>query len=137
MLLRASSEAIGEEADLKAAVGLGEGDVDNAALLAGFAEAATRGSNELPDRREALLAAVGPEAFVQAAATVGIFNGLVRVADCTGIPLDDGTRNASVDFRSELGLDDFAGARSTDPGSGGAAVEGSVEGLFGIGSART
>jgi len=137
MLLRASSEAIGEEADLKAAVGRGEGGVASAALLAGFADAATRGSDELPGLRDALLAAVGPEAFVQAAATVGIFNGLVRVADSTGIPLDEGTRNASADFRGELGLDDFAGAQSTDPGTSRAAVEGSVEGLFGIGPART
>ena len=39
---------------------------------------------------------------MHAAATVGIFNGLVRVADCTGIPLDDGTRDATVEERESL-----------------------------------
>ena len=90
MLLRASSEAVGEQADLHAALGRGEGGVAHGELLAAFAEAATRGSDGLPAIRSALLEVVGPEAFVAAAATVGIFNGLVRVADATGIPLDRG-----------------------------------------------
>jgi hypothetical protein len=61
-----------------------------------------------------LRAEIGDERFVEVAATVGIFNGLVRVADSTGIPLDDGTLNASVGFRAELGLDQFSGASSSD-----------------------
>ena len=64
--------------------------------------------------RAELLRAVGPAAFVEAASTVGIFNGLVRTADAAGIPLDDGTLRASVEFRAELGLNDYAGASSTD-----------------------
>ncbi len=133
MLLRASSEALGEEADLGGAVGRGAGGVLHGDLLASFAELATRGGDNLPDVRAALIAAVGPEAFVDAAATVGIFNGLVRVADATGIPLDKGTLDASADFRSTLGLNEYAGARSSDLG---AAEPGerprNVEGLFGF-----
>jgi hypothetical protein len=44
---------------------------------------------------------------------VGVFNGLTRVADATGIPLDGGTLAATTDVRAELGLNAFAGARST------------------------
>ena len=131
MLLRASSEAIGEEAKLGATVGRGDSGVPEGELLVAFAEAATRGRESLPSVRAELLEALGPEAFVLAAATVAIFNGLVRVADSTGIPLDDGTRNASVDFRGELGLNDYFGAQSTDLDATAQAGEGSVAKLFG------
>ena len=103
MLLRASSEAIGEEAELSAAVGRGSSTVPHGELLVRFAEAGTRASDDLPEAREALMGALGPAAFVEAAATVGIFNGLVRTADATGIPLDDGTLRASKGVRGELG----------------------------------
>jgi hypothetical protein len=51
--------------------------------------------------------------LVLAAATVGILNGLVRTADATGSPLDEGTWTASVRFREELGLNEFSGAASS------------------------
>ena len=116
MLLRASSEEAGQEVDLRATIGEGGGGVPHGELLARFAEAATRGDDDLAAVRADLLEAVGPEAFVEAASTVGIFNGLVRAADSTGIPLDDGTLRDSVDFRSALGLNEYGGARSTDLG---------------------
>ncbi len=120
MLLRASSEALGDEAKLSAAVGEGDGGVEHGELLARFAESATRGSDDLPSLREQLVTAMGGERFIEVAATVGIFNGLVRVADATGIPLDDGTLKASIDFREQLGLNQFAGATNTDLARAGA-----------------
>ncbi len=44
---------------------------------------------------------------------MGAFNGLTRVADATGIPLDGGTLAATTDMRAELGLNEMAGAQST------------------------
>ncbi len=119
MLLRASSEEAGEKVDLRATIGGRGGGVPHGELLSRFAEAATRGAEELVAARAALLQTVGPLALVEAAATVGIFDGLVRVADATGIPLDDGTLRASADFRPELGLNDYAGAKSTNLDVGG------------------
>jgi hypothetical protein len=119
-LLRASSQAIGEETDLEvsvrdvADVADGEGGLEHGKALAAFAESATRADENMAKMREDLIAAIGPEAFVEVAATVGIFNGLVRTADATGIPLDDGTLAASADFREKLGLTAFAGAKSSD-----------------------
>ncbi len=115
MLLRESSEAIGESAELGATVadGAGEGGVPHGGLLARFAEAVTRASEDADPLRGQLIEAIGADAFVEAAATIGIFNGLVRVADATGIPLDRGTLNASVGFRADLGLNEFSGAQST------------------------
>jgi hypothetical protein len=113
MLLRASSEALGSEAKLDGAIGQGDGGVEHGVALCRFAEAATRGSDDLEAARVNLLGAVGPEAAIEAAATVGIFSGLVRVADATGVPLDEGTRKHSAAFRATLGLNAYAGARNT------------------------
>ena len=124
-----SDEELGREVELETALGRGENSIPHGDLLLHFAEAATRNSDELPGARAALLAALGPEAFVEAAATVGIFNGLVQVADATGIPLDDGTRKASSGFRTQLGLNAFAGAASTKD-DGDASNERSVGKLF-------
>lgn len=114
MLLRASSEAIGEDAELGGAVGVGDGAVPHGGVLIAYAEAATRGSENLTNARTALLAAVGEAAFVRAAATVGVFNGLVRVADSIGIPLDEATRRTTGAFRETLGLNAFGGSRNSD-----------------------
>ena len=130
MLLRASSEAVDQDADLQATVGQGDGGLPHGALLVRFAEAATRGEPDLDEARAALLSALGPEPFVEACATVGIFNGLVRTADASGIPLDQGTLDASTEFRSRLGIDDYAGAGSTDLGSARSSSERDVQKLF-------
>ncbi len=115
MLLRESSQAIGQSTRLDAAVGEGQGGgIPNGDVLVEFGEAVTRGSEDVGQARADLIHAVGPEAFVVASAIVGIFNGLVRTADATGIPLDDGTRAASAEFRRDLGLNAFPGAANTE-----------------------
>ena len=63
--------------------------------------------------RRAVLAAVGPAGLLEVCLTVSAFNGLTRVADATGIPLDHGTLAATTDVRAELGLNDMAGALSS------------------------
>ena len=89
--------------------GIAHGDV----LLA-FATAAQMRSDDLDEARAALVAALGDEALLEAAATVAIFNGLVRVADGTGIQLDAGVLADSSDFRGRLGLNDYGGASNSD-----------------------
>ena len=114
-LLRASSEQVGQEASLEATVGRGGGgDIPHGEALLRFGEAVTNGSDDLDGSRAALRDTLGEEAFLEAAGIVGIFNGLVRTADLSGIPLDDGTLHGSVDFRQELGLNAFAGAANSD-----------------------
>ena len=132
MLLRASGKAIDEDVRLEGSIGEGDGGLPHGAALLRFAEAATRGSVDLAESRRALIDAVGGAAFIEAAATVGIFNGLVRVADATGIPLDEGTRRNTEGFRKSLGLDAFGGAQQTDLAGGGKAVRSgaSVQELF-------
>ena len=114
-MLRASSQATGEEADLGATVGRGDGDggVEHGEALLRFTEAITKDSEDADPARQALQAVLSPEAFLEAAAIVAIFNGLVRTADAIGIPLDESTLAASNDFLGELGLDEYASAAHT------------------------
>ena len=99
------------------------------AELLAFAEAAVRGE-PLDEHREALVTAVGADGAGQAAATVAAFSGLVRVADGTGIPIDDGLAAASTEIRDELGLNDFNGADNTDFAGTAAGGFQDVDGLF-------
>jgi hypothetical protein len=77
--------------------------------------AAVIGRRNVGTAREALARELGDEAMWEAAATVSAFCGLVRVADGTGIQLDDGTLAASADIRSRNGIDEFAGAGNSGP----------------------
>ena len=122
MLLRASSEKAGSEAELGGAIGQGDGGIAHGAALIRFGEAVTRGSEDLAQSRRELIEAVGRAGFIDAAGIVGIFNGLVRTADSSGIPLDDGTRDSTGELRASLGLDRYAGARNTPPGGAGGSV---------------
>ena len=113
MLLRESSAKLGDGADLRGVIGEGDGGVPHGAALVRFGEAITRGAEDADAAREELRAVLGPEGFVEAACTVGIFNGLVRTADSTGIPLDQGTLDSTVEFRDELALNAFPSAANT------------------------
>lgn len=90
----------------------------DAELLA-FATAANSASGDLVAARDALEALVGPEGLTEAAATVAIFNGLVRAADGTGIELDARVFEASADFRTRLGVDSYGGAANSIPNPAG------------------
>ena len=111
MLLRASGPTYDQTFDLAAVIGTPEGDggVPYGRLLVAFADAVL-GEDEgaLTRAREALAAALGPPGLVDAAAVVGLFNAIDRVADATGIPLEPEKAAASADFRAALGLDLFA-----------------------------
>jgi hypothetical protein len=82
--------------------------VPHGRLLVEFAEAVLGGDDAaLAGARIALRAAIGPAGLVDAAAVVGLFNAIDRVADATGIPLEAEKLEASADFRAALGVDRF------------------------------
>ena len=89
------------------------GGIPHGQLLVEFAEAVLADSDEQLLRvRSALRGSLGDAALVDAAAVVGFFNAIDRVADATGIPLDPERLPQTADFRAALGLDAFAQARS-------------------------
>jgi hypothetical protein len=118
MLLRASGEKQGREIDAGAVTAGCEqaaaSGVTHAAELLAFADACVAEDDAaLAQAREALLAAVGPAALVDAAAVVSNFERMVRVADGTGIPLDAPIAALTAEMRRELGIDRFASAANT------------------------
>lgn len=120
MLLRVSGEHAGLTVDLDVAVDpsrSGDAGVPNGELLLAFASATNRRSSDLDRVRDELIGAVGPQGALEAAATVAAFNGLVRVADGTGIQLDPAMLVRTVDDRAALGIDDFSGASNSEGAS--------------------
>lgn len=112
-MLRESSKAKGENYDLTLLTGTaGDGNIPHGALLVSFAEAVL-GSDEarLAAVRSEIRARLGDAALTDAAAIVATFNAIDRVADSTGIPIEDGKAAATADFRAALGINAFAANR--------------------------
>ena len=107
----------------------GDCGVPGSAVLLRFADAVV-GGGDLDTARAAVIAELGEAELWEAAATVAAFCGLVRVADGTGIPLDDGMLLASQDLRASLGIDGFAGAGNSGPVSLESVDGHDVEALF-------
>ena len=117
MLLRASGKISGSELDVSAvtddAAAAGSG-IAHAETLLAFTEAAVKGSDdELAAARDQLLAELGPDCLVDAAAVVSNFERMVRIANSTGIPLDPPMNAISEDLRADLGLDEFCSSAHT------------------------
>jgi len=117
MLLSVSGEKYGYDIDLDVAMHAslpGDAGVPEGVELLAFATAANQRSDALPSTREALRAKVGDGGVLEAAATVAAFNGLVRVADGTGIQLDPSMLVSTETTRAELGIEGFAGAANSE-----------------------
>ena len=116
MLLWGSSST--SEIDLQAAVNAStENGVPHGALLNAFVEAVLgTDAAQLDVARNAVVEALGPAALVDAAAVIAAFMQMDRIADATGIALDDYVVEATNDVRKDLGLHNFGSARNT-PGA--------------------
>ena len=87
----------------------GDSGVPAGDRLVAFADAVViAGSGDLANAREALRAELGPDALVDAAAVVASFNSVVRIADASGIPIEECKREAVAGIVAELGLDSAA-----------------------------
>ena len=119
MLLRASGETDGDGVDVRAVTddaAAAASGIAHAEVLLRFTEAAVRGSDEeLASARISARNAVGPAGLVDAAAVVGNFQRMVRIADATGIPLDAPVNAMSADMRSDLGIDRYGSAANSPP----------------------
>ena len=111
-----SSEANGLTIDLEGALDaehVGDVGIPAGPELLAFTNAVELGDGDIDGTRHALAAVIGDQGTTEAAAIIAIFNGLVRVADGTGIQLDDGMFNASVIERESLDINRFAGAANS------------------------
>ena len=89
--------------------GEGDGDVPHGRLLVRFADAVvaavTTGSSEALDAvRRQLEETLGARALVDAAAIAAIFSCNVRVADASGVPLDQNTAETRERIGARVGI---------------------------------
>ena len=115
-MLRESSQHSGDDIDLNVLTSgdAGASGIPHDAVLVAFAEAVIGGDTEaLPGARAAVHDALGAAALVDAAGIVGMFNGLDRVADATGAPLEDWKAADTAELRGAIGIDAFAATKAS------------------------
>ncbi len=96
----------------------GDGGVAHGADLIRFATAVLGDdAAELAAARTAVADTMGGAALTDTAAVAALFNAIDRVADATGIPLEDEKAAATADFRTAIGIDDFAAASEKGAGA--------------------
>ena len=112
MMLRASVRGEAGEYNLEPVTGgnqAGDSGVPHSEILVALAEAVVADeASRLTDARLAALNVLGGDALVDAIAVAGYFDGIDRVADATGIPIDDYIVPISKEIRDSLGIDEFA-----------------------------
>ena len=97
----------GEEVDFENVNGLGEhdGGVAHGRLLVAFTEAVMHDDAEaIGASRSALEAELGAAGVVDSAAVIAMFNVVDRIADATGIPIDEPMGEARYGVGEELGM---------------------------------
>ena len=110
MRLSLSGEHTGEEYALIDAIGKGTGDsgLPRGELLNDFVEAVCAGDGARTAAvRQKIIEVMGEAAMIDAAAVIAAFNCYPRVADATGIPLEEAKAAATAAMRAELGLDEL------------------------------
>lgn len=112
MLLRGSGEHTGDTYDFRSINGeaIDACGVPHAGLLIRFAQAVLDPSGAISPIRQEVGQTLGATALVDSAAVIAIFNAVVRIADATGISLEDYKVDLTASLRSELGIDSFVAA---------------------------
>jgi hypothetical protein len=117
MMLRESSKASGEAVNLNT-VTAGD-DVDSGVEAQGELLALVDATlNQAPapqlaDARDAIVQQLDAAALIDAAAVIGNFQRMTRIADGTGLPLDEPVTALTVELREELGINEFSSAEYT------------------------
>ncbi len=83
-----------------------DSNIEHGTVLAAFGEAIVgRDGVEIAAKRQAVIDAAGEAVMVDAAGVASNFERMVRIADGTGIPLDEGLVGFSEKTREQLELD--------------------------------
>lgn len=108
-MLRASSQNEGFDANLRAVTSDDEDSgVLHSNLLRKLAESTVhREWGELEQLREEAIGKLGVQATIDALSVASGFNGITRVADATGIPIDSYEDELGSDMRSGIGINAF------------------------------
>ncbi len=114
-MLRESAKASNVAVDLRVVTNSGlDSGVPHGGVLLAFADAVTGTDGAALRRaREAIVEQLGAGALVEIAAIAANFSMNDRVANATGIPMEGLFFKTSVDYRKELGINDFPSARNS------------------------
>ncbi len=109
MLLGASSQYENGDYDLNSVTSDStDPGVPHGHWLRGLTEAAIKGDwLALAELRPQAEDVMGYQQTIDALTVAAAFNGITRVADATGIPLDDNTANTTMELRETTGIQRF------------------------------
>lgn len=111
--LRVSGKLIDRDYRLEGVMEGHDVGVDEAEALLAFADASvSSGQAGLAEARARVVAELGEAAMIDAAAVIAVFNGITRIADATGIPLEEQKAADSAAWRGALGIDGFVERKS-------------------------
>ena len=86
----------------------GDTGVESGAILIAFADAVIADDKAaLETTRRQISDTMGEAALVDAARVAAFFNGIDRIADATGTPVDPASAEATTEMRAALGIDKF------------------------------
>ena len=116
MLLRVSGQSDQQDFDLNSVTDdHADSGVDFGHWLRSLTEATIQNRwDDLTTIRDQAGAAMGTQSMVDALVVASGFNGITRVADATGIPLDENTQQMTIDMRVSTGIERFNYAEKSD-----------------------
>jgi len=116
MLLRASGQRAGRDYNLDAALDdFADAGVPHSALIRKLTEATVRNRwNELGELRDVAAAEMDEQQMIDVLIVASAFNGITRVADATGIPLDEATASNTDEMRAAVGINRFNYAEKSE-----------------------
>ncbi len=116
MLLRASGQPDQKDYDLNSVTDdHADSGVDFGHWLRSLTEATIQNRwDDLALIRDQADVAMGTQSMVDTLVVASGFNGITRVADSTGIPLDENTQQMTIDMRESTGIERFNYAEKSD-----------------------
>ena len=113
MLLRASGDRNNESYNLDSVTseGISDAGVNNGAFLMELAAAVyAQDADVLADIRTRGVELLGERGLAEAIGIASGFNGITKVANGTGLPLDKSTADITGKMRTETGIDEYSEA---------------------------
>jgi len=113
LLLRASGDRANEQYNLDSvtAPGIGDTGVTNGKFLMELSEAVFyQDENSLANIRRRGLELLGERGLADALGIAAAFNGITKVANGTGLPLDQSTDAVTGEMRSSTGINEYSEA---------------------------
>ena len=113
MLLRASGDRNNESYNLDSVTseGIADAGVKNGAFLMELAAAVyAQDVDVLADIRTRGVKLLGERGLAEAMSIASGFNGITKVANGTGLPLDKSTADITGEMRTETGIDEYSEA---------------------------